>query len=149
MLKQMLTPIIMGVAFIGMAATVNASELPDGVLAEVGDGIFIQVPTDCEECAGNIWDMKELVTQLGEHCADLEHELQEMRHDCKGHTGGLPFSLGCDAYSKGMYLPLLAARQDCRDDSGDLVKVRNKVEHYCYGAPLYCGKISGFPEIYW
>lgn len=155
MLKKMLTPIVMGIAFMGSAATVNADEL-DGILAIVtpaggGDSIFIEIPKDCEECADNIADMKELVAQLGEHCGDLEAELEDLRNDCKGIK--LPpsgtWAEKCDYVSKGMYLPLLKERQDCRDEHGDLIKVQRKVKGYCYGAPLYCGNIEGFPEIYW
>jgi hypothetical protein len=154
MLTKMLAPVVMGIAFIGTASTVNADDL-DGILAVItpaggGDSVFIEIPTDCDQCKDNVDDMKELVQQLQEHCADLEGELEDMRDDCKGlingSTPGATWRDKCDNVSGGIYSALLTERQDCRDESADLVNVRNKVQHYCYGAPLYCGNIAGWPN---
>lgn len=41
-----------------------------------------------------------------------------------------------DSVLKGMYLPLESAKI-ARNENADLVKVRNKVAHDCYGVPPY------------
>jgi len=155
MLKKMLTPIVMGMAFMGMAATVNvaiAEDVVDSMQVLVDEMSMITIPpATCEQCALNVKKAIGFVASMNDMCNALEQDLEETRSYCKTQsaTPNTPFKAKCDALTDGFYSQQLADRQSCRDLLGSMVTTRNNVEHACYGAPLYCGNIPGFPGIYW
>lgn len=155
MLKKMLTPIVMGMAFMGMVATVNvaaADEDVDLMQVLVDEMSMITIPpANCVQCALNVKKAIGFVANMNDMCNALEQDLEETRSYCKTQsaTPNTPFKAKCDALTDGFYSQQLADRQSCRDLLGSMVTTRNNVEHACYGAPLYCGNIAGFPEIYW
>jgi hypothetical protein len=158
-LKIMWAPAIMGMAFMGLISTVNVAvaDEVDDMVNEINSLVnqSSETPADdamsrtpCERCAGRVARAIDIVVAASRVCNRMEDLLDVWREQCKQAKGivpSSPFKDKCNVVKNGRYIPLLDARQFCRDALEQLVEWRNGVEHSCYGEPLYCGMDPTWP----